>query len=695
MNRIPLSSSDFSRGLYVPANPLSAPENTHGLGSRNQIFTGTGRRPWLGMTALGPGTRLSRQVGGTYGGLRDYVSGVPIQGKGSFFSDIGKSLWFIGAGTPSIETVDIGAGITAATDLQVSIAVASSYSAANTFTAGLPQPSPPDVAIPAIVSLGLTGFINGPVSAKIARVRLSTGARSRASTTSAVISPANKTVRITYPLPSIGQDTWHTFFTQSGFGGIGLEYGVVAPGLTSMDIPETLVAASTVDGVARSIEFDFKDGDLLPILAYIDDYVPPAGTHAVRLQNVMCVLGCYGDSSSPVSSTNTGTAGAISLPNYYESYKPRDLIYFPEQIVDAMARPTDEFAYVGHADCVTAMQYVGVRNGPAVSLTMIWPDIGIKHPCNWTQVHGLLYVMSANGGPVRMRADGGVDYDFALPVREFMRTWTQDDTAVGWHPNSMCVVYFNKTLGVGVSFSLVNEGWGDPCYFPDANVSGGALSVTNTVGRMIVTVDNGGTHTAYAWDEGATSMPITSVTNWRYTGKPATIEEMSVGFNVDNFASPMIIGIHRNQAKTFVQDGATTNGSSVVTSASAVFSAKRTNDMLAIYGTNVGGLGVNFLIARMTYVSPTTVTISDPYTGAALTAGATLANCYITFACQIFPYVFTESVSQFTPPLLELFVDEAISHALSFTLLTNATAGQILTASVAGSLSMVPVALAV
>lgn len=811
MQRIPLSAYDFSGAFHVPANPLNAPPNTHAEGSRNQLFTGTGRAPWKGMTSLGPGTRLSRQVGGTYGGLRDYISGVTILGKGSFFEDIGKSRWFIGSGIPSVETVDIGAGITAATDLQVSIAVDGVYSAANTFTAGLPQPSAPDIAIVEVAGVGLTGFINGPISIKIARLRLRTGARSRASTTSAVINPENKTIRITFPLPSTGQDNWRAFSTQSGFGGVGLEYALAYLG--ALDIPESLiagtaqietatavgtitgsgnakavvtaagmtgspktitaavlagdtnavvagklrvalsadaaviamfavsgtgadvvltrlvagsaavandatlnieinndtctgltaaltsvntragVASATVGGVTRSLEFDFKDGDLIPELAYIDDYVPPAGTHAVRLQNVMCLLGCYGDSTTPVSSTNPGTAGAISLPNNYESYRPRDLVYFPEQIVDAMARPTDEFAYVGHADCVTAMQYVGVRDGPAVSVTMVWPDIGIKHPCNWTQVHGLLYVMSATGGPVRMKSDGGVDYDFALPVREFMKTWTQDDTAVGWHPNSLGVVYFNKALGIGISFSLVNEGWGDPCYFTDNAVLGGALSVTNTVGRLIVTVDNGGTHTAYAWNEGATSMPITSVTNWKHTGRPATIEELDIGFDSDSFATPLIISIHRNMRRVYVRDATTTNASATIGSASAKFDTFHTGDMAAIYGPNVGGAGVNYLIGRMTYVSPTTITLSDPYTGAPLAAGATLTNCYMTLACQIFTYTFGRTDEQYTPPLEEPFVDEATSHCFGFTLIIGAEAGQILSATALGTISQAAAAM--
>lgn len=808
MNRVSLSEHVFDKAFHVPVNIYNAPPGTHADGSRNQIYDGSGFTPWKGLTSLGAntGSRLMRQVGGSWGGLKDYVVGMTtIQGKGSFFEDVGRSRWFIGAGQTSYEGVDM-TGITASTLLQVAIAINGVYDASHTFTAGLPQPSAPDIGIPTSIGLGYTGYINGPVSVQIARERLSTGARSRASTTSAVVSPANQTIMITFPLAATGQDNWRVFATQSGFGGVGLSYALAYLG--SLDIPESLIggtsqietatvvgtitgsgnakvivtavgmtgtpktisvavlitdtasivagkirtalaadvdvsafftvsgsganvvltalvggandatmninidndtctgltpaptstntqagaAGASVDGISRTLEFDYKDGDLIPELAYIDDYVPPAGTHAVRLQNVMCVLGAYGDSTAAVSSTNPGTVGAISLPNYYESYKPRHLVYFPEQIIDAMARPTDEYAYVGHADCITAMQYVGVRDGPAVSVTMVWPDVGIKHPCNWAQVHGLLYVMSATGGPVRMRSDGSVDYDFALPVKKFMAGWTQDDTAVGWQPNSLSVVYFNKTLGIGLSFSLRGEGWSDPCYFEDVSVSGGVLSCTNTIGRLIVTVDNGSTHVAHAWNEGATSMPVTTFTNWKRTTRSATINELDIGFETDSVTNPLFVYICRNARKKYVRDASITNTSNTIGSATAKFDTNRTGDMAMIFGAGIGG-AANYLIGRMTYVSATSFTLSDPITGTPLNAQATRTNCYMVMACQIFTYGLTVTGEQETGPLTEPMVDEAISHCVGFSLITNATAGQIFAASALGTVSQSPVGL--
>lgn len=694
MKRVPLSSSRFSNGFNVPGNVLDAPENCMGEGSRNQIYLGSGWKPWKGLSpqAANSGSRLMRQVGGSWGGLKDYVSGVTIQGKGSFFEDIGRSRWFIGSGQPSYEGVDM-TGITASTLLQVAIAVSGVYSAANTFQAGMPIPSTPDVGIPSVIGLGYAGNVNGPVSVKIGRERLTTGGRSVSSTTSAVVFPVNRTIRVTFPAASTGQTHWAVFFTQSGFGGVGLHYR--GSYLGALDIPEATVAAGVVDGVTRSLEFDFKDGDLVPEVAWIDDYAPPAGTHAVRLQSVMTVLGAYGDSVSPVSSTSPGTAGAVSLPNFYESYKPRHLIYFPEAVVDVMARPTDEYAYVGHRDCITAMQHVGVRDGPAVSVTMVWPDVGIKFPHNWCQVHGLLYVMSATNGLVRMRSDGSVDYDFADPVRAYMSGWTQDNTVVGWHPNTLSLVIFNKDTGEALSYSLQKGKWSPPAYFTDAGVAGGALSCVNTVGRLMVTIDDGATHRAYAWHEGAVSMPIGSFTNWKESLRPVSIFELDIGFETDSAANPLIISVHRNMRRNYVRDASTTNASNVIGSASAQFKASHTGDMVCVFGANIGGSGINYLIGRMTYVSAVSFTLFHPVTGAALNAQATLANAYMVIATQIFTYAFTDAEKQHTPPLTDVFVDEALSHSIGLSLLTNAAAGQILSVNALGTGQGIPAALTV
>jgi len=601
----------LSEHAFVKGAMASLPEldprlaGSFAPGSRNQLVLGLGKsRPWRGLQSKGVNTggRKMVQVGNTWGSLRDIG---PLHGAGSFFQDIGKSLWFIGGGQLNIEGVDL-TGLSASTILQVAIAVNGVYDASTTFDAGLPQPDTPDVGIIESPGVGYTGIINGPVSFKIARFRASTGGRSVASITSAVLVPANKSIRITFPLPSEGQKHWHVFSTQEGFGGIGLHYRL-RYGIDSaavLDIPEEVVAAGVIDGIPRSLEFDYHTGDLIPELAYIDDYPPPAGTHAVRIENVMVVLGAVVDSTSAVTTTNTGTVGACSLSNFYESYKPDHRVYFPEQIVDHRARQTDSYAYVAHRNCITALQFVGPRDGPAVALTMILPDVGIEKQQNWCQVGGLLYMRIADGSFVRMKPDGSIDYAWAADIYDLVKDW-DSNTVVSPHFDTMSVVISNGSQAY--SFSLLNETWSPTCYFADAGVPGTALSAISSRGELIITIANAGVHTAYGWDIGATEMPISSVTPWVQSlsqGLPrsARIREVHVAFETDVKNVPLFIGIHRNlRQPVYVHDARTTSGSDRIDSTSAGFDSDNVSDgdMVLVFGENVGGPGIDYLLGRV------------------------------------------------------------------------------------------------
>ena len=71
------------------------------------------------------------------------------------------------------------------------------------------------------------------------------------------------------------------------------------------------------------------------------------------------------------------------------------------------------------------------------------------------------------------------------------------------------------------------------------------------------------------------------------------------------------------------------------------------------------------------------VTIVDE-NGDPVLAQATLRNCWALIGTQIFEYPITRENQQHTPPLQEVYVDEALSHAVGFNLYTHARLGQIL-----------------
>jgi hypothetical protein len=687
--RQPLFKWTFRDGFVAAASYLADGLDALVEGSRNLLLLGamtvqgqlipSTQRPWKGLQSKGAstGSRKMCQVGKTWGGIKD-IGGT--LGAGSLFEDFGRMLVMIGAGQPSIAGADI-TGVTLSTSLKLAVAVAGVYSAANTYTAGLGQPSSPDVGIVSSAGAGFTGLVDGPISIKIARFRSATGGRSRASTTSAVITPSKQSFFITFPAAASGQDFWHVFVTQQGFGGVGLHYALPHNG--SLDIPEAAVAAATLGGVARTLEFEFKDGDLVKTTAYVDDFAPPAATHAARIGRCMVLGGAYGDSSSAVSSTSTGTAWAVSLPNFYESYRPRDILFSPEQLVDVLSREWDDHGYAVHKNCVTTLQYVGLVDGPAVSAGVAWPDVGFQYPHNVCQFFGRLAGMVAKGSLVMMDEGGRPDYSWGAEIRDFIKDWAPEDTKVGFHPDNLSLVVMNG--GTAVNYSLENKKWGAPEYFADANVSGSALSCTTSQGELVVSVNNGGAHTAYKWDAGASSMPVTAVTSWRESPRPVNVHELAASFDTDSAGSPLVVGAHCNMRKTHARDFSVANASNVLTSAAFGFDPEHTGDVVCVFGANVGGAGVNHLVARLTYASATTATMTDPVTGATLNAQATLSGLYGLVAHDMAAVTLARAGAQHTGPLTEFLVREAISSAVSLNLVTSAGRGQFLNAAAWGT----------
>jgi len=780
-----LSRHSFLGGFNATAMflPEGSDLSLMARGSRNLLFIGPTIRPWRGLDEAGDGVRAMLTVGSDWGGLQD--SGA-TPGRGSQFQDISASQWFIGSGVPTREGVPLASGIAASINLQVAVASNGNYSADETYEAGMAQPSAPDVGVISVPGVGFTGLINGPVAVKIARFRSTTGARSIASFSSAVITPVNQSVRVTYPLPAEGQDYWPTFFNQPGFGGVGLYYRT--PYNDSLDIPESLIggtaqvetatvvgtitgsgnaevivtaagmtgspetlpvavligdtasvvagkmrtalalnanvssfftvsgsganiiltaldpaandgtmniatdndtctgltaqptstnttagiAPAEVDGIPRSLEFDFVTGDLVPEVAYIDDYPPPAGTNAVRLENVMVVLGCYGDSTSSVSSSDPGTVGAVSLPNFYESYPPRFLVYFPESVVDVLSRPTDSYAYVGHKNSITAMQYVGIIDGPAVQVNTITPDIGLPFAHNWCQFQGLLYVYSAKGSLWRMTSDGSWDNSFANDIRELIQDFDPEDVVIGTHPQTMSLVLFYP--GGSVSWNIQNGKWSPEQFTSDTGIDGDPLSCATAQGELYVTLNDSGTQTAYKWDSGATEMPVTALTNWTDHSYPASIEEMLSTFDTDS-EKPIIFSVHRNGRKTYVRDASTVDGTNTVTSSDAEWDSYSPGQYVCVFGEDIGGAGIDYLIGIIESVSGDDIEIVD-YAGDPVNADATLSDCYMLIGQFIFTYDVEWEGKQQTPPLLQPYVTDCLSHSLGISIFTNAESGR-------------------
>jgi hypothetical protein len=139
----------------------------------------------------------------------------------------------------------------------------------------------------------------------------------------------------------------------------------------------------------------------------------------------------------------------------------------------------------------------------------------------------------------------------------------------------------------------------EPCTPP----IGRAISCVNARGRLFVTLANDDftSQIAYAWHEGAQRMPITSVTNWKRAMRALTLQELDVAFETDNPdpLNPMIVSVHRNLRRNYVRDARVNAGSDRVDSLTAQFDSDNIGDMVVVFGQNIGGDGVHYILGRI------------------------------------------------------------------------------------------------
>lgn len=601
----PLTSINFTRGINFSRTTL-APELAGQLaaGSYNTLLLGDGyHRPFRGLSSKGAGTgsRLMRPIGKTWGGIRDVGA---TRGSGNVIEDIGRSLWGIGAGQVHIEGADVP--FVLSTLLKLSLLENGVYQGA--VTAGLSRPSAPQVGV-----LTESGNPNGAVTFKLEKRRLTTGGKSRASTTSAVITPLGNKCRVTFP--EIGTGThWRVFVTLMRFGGEGIHYALAYNG--ALDIPEAVVAAGTVDGIPRSLIFDWKDTDLVAEEASFDDYAPQAGTHLIRLENVMNVLGSFSDAVVSPTSTQTGTAIQVSKPNNYESYIPTHLLFLPEQIVDVLSRPIDSYGYVACENSIHAIQYVGYRGDelPACTITTILPDIGIKAAHNWTHFRGRIALYTAEGNALMMTESGEIDTTFANPVRRKIKDWLPENTIVGYCPkNDVLIIASGAEI---LAYSLETNEW-THIFLPDYGIRSKVVSCQTAQRRLYISLDDGA---AYEFDAGAASnIPISFVTH--YTNEPnragsKQLYQLSMSVETDCPDSDVIVCINRNLQQMAYRHISSIGGSNEFTS-DAPFPADAAGKSVAIFAPGIGGANTHFLRGTIESVANNSLFVVDQANNAA------------------------------------------------------------------------------
>ena len=461
-------------------------------GSKNLIFTGSGKPQAFRGPALISGVNGSRlffnAIDQGYAGLGDATNA----GIGNVIGLIARALGFIGAGPLFINGID--QGVAASTALQLLLYANGSYSdpLSGPFVAGLEPPTAPTLATTPTAST----IMAGTYSAVIWFVRSATGGRSRRSSPSAVIVNSGFKMRVTIDgadltyAASVGADRIGIGVTAAGFGATGPHFELTEIAISSL---------TTVDSVANSVELEWADGQLVgKDLAPILDFPPPAAPFAIALEDVVAVIGCYGDIADPVSATSPGTAIAVSLPVFIESFPPDNLLFLPAPPRGVLSRAADGFVFVGGEGYVAALLYTGGKN--PLSLRVIWPTTGIASPNGWFLGEGgRLYAASGKRGLVRINQSGEPETAFAEDVVDDTASWNMANVIGGYDADHNRDVFGHlKTL---LLFNPQREKWDTPIDLTN-RITGNLCACVPVNGGLLLAANDGITIRLYTFNSG-------------------------------------------------------------------------------------------------------------------------------------------------------------------------------------------------
>lgn len=272
----------------MPSIPLhvQAAVGDGAIAGENVVFSRYSEmRSWRGFSPYNSlGSKLLHNAGGKIAG----------NDTGNVWKQHGNAVFFIGSGDTFYEDFTAKIGVSTS-QLQL-------YVNGQTFQAGLPKPSAPEVSI-STDALGQPnpGQVSGEVSAQLTRIRTVTGAESETSDTSNIINPTSGRVRVAFPasLTEQGQDEWGLYLSRHGFGGVGPHYlyrqipeGEIAP------FAYAQVSAGAGDGVtdtfggntvaatnSRFAAIVLKDAaGVLPSFVASGFAVTPGGSQSIRVQ---------------------------------------------------------------------------------------------------------------------------------------------------------------------------------------------------------------------------------------------------------------------------------------------------------------------------------------------------------------------------------------------------------------------------
>lgn len=526
-------------------------------GSRNLMFTGPGRsQTYKGpaiINAVTGGRLMFNAIDGGYASLGNFNTA----GIGNIFGLIARALGIIGSGQVYINGVD--RSISASTVLQILLYVSGSYTGTGTgpFTAGLEPPTAPTLEVTAIVSTIMAGtystvhwFVRGATGGRSRRstpsaVVVNSGFKLRHTISEAdfiyaasvgadrvgiggtaagfgatgpdyeVIELAITTIKRASVLANITSGTPNLVVTDGAFtvADEGSTVTIVGAGAAGIDLTTTILTWVSATAVTLAVNagttkvntgfrfnsyaIEYADASLVgKDLAPILDYPPPAAPFGAALEDVVAVIGCYGDTVSGVSTTSPGTAIAVSLPVFIESFPPDSLLFLPAPPKGVLSRAADGFVFVGGEGYVAALLYTGGRN--PLSLRVIWPTTGIASPNAWHLGEGgRLYVASSKRGLIRIDSAGEPATDWAMDVVDDTASWTMSSVVTGYDGDHNRDIFCHAQIIL--AFNPQREKWDTPIDV-SGKIIGNICSCVPVSGGLLLAANDGSTIRLYTFN---------------------------------------------------------------------------------------------------------------------------------------------------------------------------------------------------
>ena len=565
MSKVPIETWIFSGGYDGSQMSIDADHRKLSKGSVNQIITGNGKPQAFKKNSVFSDVPVARRgslfltnAGEGYAGLGSFGD---TDAKGSVFRIL-SALFFVGGGgnpnpnpTPNpalLRYNGVSLGASASSRLQLKLLTGGVYST-ETYQAGLARPAAPTLATLATPSAGFTGKLkNGTYSAKIIKIRSSTGVRSLASLVSNTIvavesSGVGKTARITFDdIGFNGANRWGIYVSPRNFGSTGPHYFLKEVNVTDL---------GTVDGVPRSLEIEWSDGDLVGgDLAPIDSFAPPAAMFGGALGDSAFLDGCYGDTvSNPntggVSSGAPGSTIVQSLPLRPEEYPP-DWTIYPPEAPTALLRGGDGFYYRFGASSMGVISYVGgTGNSPPLAFQLMWANMGITYAHNATVGTGGKLYAKCGKNLVRIGADGEPETSWAAPVADQMAVLDDQFTVLGWDGDSHSLVVMNQRKMWVYNEQL--DAWGAPIDETPTFSGNITAAVTQANSLIIAAKDTVASDIKlYTYNTGSGSL-MRSVTDWHFSSAEAdTLRQLDCVMRADNTTNAVTVDVYANENDT-------------------------------------------------------------------------------------------------------------------------------------------------